>query len=578
MRIGVIGYFGHGNLGDERIFDTYRFHMNEWQVIPIHCGFAFTEDWLAWLNTFDYLILGGGGLFIQGVLPPFDTFHLWGDRLSTPISVIGLGVDKVPSLHRDALQALVQQTHMFVVRDLQSAELINSPKVEVYPDMTFAYPLHRSLRSKPDQIPVCGINLRACLRENLPAWQRALQEIEIKRVGLPFWKNVDVNDADVVLSLDENCEERDVINAYQQIDFLVGTAFHSIVFAVQAGIPFVAIGYASKVKRFVSDLGLENCILDVNQANIFLQRYRYCMDNWDEIRSRLLDEDDLARHKALEMMARLKMDIAAMQPMEQQTKSNVRAIVIRDPGDDIFCSQQFCQSEGFEVEFVQQELSAEDVNCEQNEFVVLMHSCEAFVPGGIRYLIKQDWGDANIAVCDGWTQYENKIVGDISAERYSPYIIRSPKTRSGNVHKHFQVQLFYRPESKSVIQLETALRYYFEGQIERAQQALSGLEEKIFNFEEIVMRHCVAMTTSPEQLETILKRMFYELFRKTRYIFLKKKLIAKVWMKEFFDAYQTKQVENIWRSFWRGMINDPSWLLNLGVWSILFQAFLRRWK
>jgi len=92
------------------------------------------------------------------------------------------------------------------------------------------------------------------------------------------------------------------------------------------------------------------------------------------------------------------------------------------------------------------------------------------------------------------------------------------------------------------------------------------------------MRHCVAMTTSPEQLETILKRMFYELFRKTRYIFLKKKLIAKVWMKEFFDAYQTKQVENIWRSFWRGMINDPSWLLNLGVWSILFQAFLRRWK
>jgi len=578
MRIGVIGYFGHGNLGDERILDTYRFHMKEWQVIPIHCGFAFTEDWLAWLNTFDYLILGGGGLFIQGVLPPFDTFHLWGDRLSTPISVIGLGVDRVPSLHRDALQALIQQTHMFVVRDLQSAELINSPKVEVYPDMTFAYPLKQSLRPRPNQIPVCGINLRACLRENLPAWQQVLQEIEVERVGLPFWKNVDVNDADVVLSLDENCEERDVINAYQQIDFLVGTAFHSIVFAVQAGIPFVAIGYASKVKRFVSDLGLENCILDVNQANIFLRCYQHCMDNWDEIRSCLLDQGSLANHKALEMMARLKADIATVQPMEQQTKLNVRAIVIREPGDDSFCSQQFCQNEGFEIEFVQKELSAENVNCEQNEFVVLMRSGEVFVPGGIGYLIKQDWGDADIAVCDGWTQCDNKIVSGISAERYSPCIIRSPKTSNSNGYKHFRVGLFYCLESKNVIQLETALRYYFEGQIEQAQQVLGCLEEEVFDFAEIVMRHCVAITNSSEQLEAILKRTFYDLFRKTQYKSFEKKLIARVWMKEFFDAYQTKRIESIWQSFGRSVVNDPAWLLNFGVWSILFQALLRRWK
>ena len=52
---------------------------------------------------------------------------------------------------------------------------------------------------------------------------------------------------------------------YQQIDLMIGTAFHSVIFAIQAGVPVIAIGYAPKVARLMTELGLSDFLLKTDE-------------------------------------------------------------------------------------------------------------------------------------------------------------------------------------------------------------------------------------------------------------------------------------------------------------------------
>ena len=140
MNIGVIGWWNNGNQGDFAILENITLALAAHRVVPIDVPFHITPDEIARLNQLDFLIFGGGGLLTTSPAVPFDTFDAWGDELHTPIGILGLGVDEVKPQHRRAVQLLLDRARFVFVRDTTSQRLLNHPKVQLMPDVTFWQP------------------------------------------------------------------------------------------------------------------------------------------------------------------------------------------------------------------------------------------------------------------------------------------------------------------------------------------------------------------------------------------------------------------------------------------------------
>ena len=90
-----MGYYGFGNAGDEAILTTLKSFLASHRVIAFSSGFLPTMETICRLNTFDFLILGGGGLYQKRPPGPFGAFDQWENQLKTTIGVLGLGVQQI---------------------------------------------------------------------------------------------------------------------------------------------------------------------------------------------------------------------------------------------------------------------------------------------------------------------------------------------------------------------------------------------------------------------------------------------------------------------------------------------------
>jgi len=54
---------------------------------------------------------------------------------------------------------------------------------------------------------------------------------------------------------------------YGKLDYLVGTRFHSVIFALTSYVPSIAIEYEHKTRGIMTDLGLEKWVVDIHKIN-----------------------------------------------------------------------------------------------------------------------------------------------------------------------------------------------------------------------------------------------------------------------------------------------------------------------
>ena len=54
---------------------------------------------------------------------------------------------------------------------------------------------------------------------------------------------------------------------YGGLDYLVGTRFHSVIFAVTSHVPSIAIEYEHKTRGIMRDIGLEEWVLNINDLH-----------------------------------------------------------------------------------------------------------------------------------------------------------------------------------------------------------------------------------------------------------------------------------------------------------------------
>jgi polysaccharide pyruvyl transferase WcaK-like protein/glycosyltransferase involved in cell wall biosynthesis len=332
LEIGAIGWWYYDNQGDLAMLDALCQALYPHHIIPINTDLAFTEDTLTRLNRLDFLLLGGGTLIRGGPIPLFRGFQKWRKRLRTPLGVLGLGVshvdrDSVPDLH-----AMIEQSRFFYVRDRTSYELLGHHSVKVAPDITFSHPLAWTSQSLSDrESPLCGVNLRDTRSLDMDAWLAGLRDLPCQWRGIPMSSYDQWQEQKWLRALDASSVSAFSPDLFDGLDVVIGTAFHSVVFAAQAGIPFIAIAYDSKVSRFVGELGLKKFSLSPSAVEELPSRYEDLLDNHAAIRRHLQAERERLVSESRNMFGTIRSVVSA-EPARQPYSGSKVSVVIVDNG------------------------------------------------------------------------------------------------------------------------------------------------------------------------------------------------------------------------------------------------------
>lgn len=286
MRIGLIGWYGHANAGDERIlYCLRRFLSGDEIYVTSGLGDAYTK--IQELNRCDYVLLGGGGLILRG-------FGVYADlirQIRPRLGCVGISVEAAHKDNCELVEVLKHKAEFILVRDEESRKLLgNGGKVQVGPDLSFLYPFELA---EPVRADSCGINLRnwyywrcehlspryyvmrwlddrfSMLSRFYPftRWrpEEAFQILEdsfAELVPLPLYTEKGTeNDSDVLRCFFGSTEQTFSADAYRACRYVVGMRLHASIFACQMGIPFLSLAYMPKNWEFCRAAGMERFCL-----------------------------------------------------------------------------------------------------------------------------------------------------------------------------------------------------------------------------------------------------------------------------------------------------------------------------
>lgn len=320
--IVIHGYYGAGNFGDDiillSIVSALRKKMPDADITvlcrniaPIPSSHMFRSvsrfdlDSIApVIKKADLFICGGGGIFQD--YSGFDFSDHFGPRkkglnyyavpiemaylLSKPIMFYAVGAGPLFSpVYKRYLKTVLGFADIITVRDQPSAALItnlnnkSNPVVTADPAVSFDRFDHTPIKKAYSRC--AGICLRswffkdgersAFIRffSNLAShlaerygYKVILFSFSKGRSDYDLLKAVHQNTkVDVVLH-NENAALEQTIHLIRQLDFLVGMRLHSLIVATAHQIPALGIAYDDKVKRYLNQLNMQDCIITLNDV------------------------------------------------------------------------------------------------------------------------------------------------------------------------------------------------------------------------------------------------------------------------------------------------------------------------
>lgn len=314
MKIVITGNYGAGNIGDEMILEgllnAIKNSTKEAEITVLKDDEKFPSGFRSLMKSFfkserkakrvvkncDYFILGGGGLFGSLTL---KANIIWGVQAlmayfyRKPVIMYGQSVGELKGRFRKWLvKYIFQKAKLITVRDQGSKNRLKllgiTKKIYVIPDLAFNIPYKPKKQSRNSII--------LALRQQPNIKKKFITTIAKYLNWLIEEKNFDVDvinfqeppskDADEVLhekviaevnkklrikviSASENTEG--LLNTISSSTFLVGMRLHSIISAIKAEKPFLALSYAPKVKDMLEYAGLEQYMLDADKIESHIQ-------------------------------------------------------------------------------------------------------------------------------------------------------------------------------------------------------------------------------------------------------------------------------------------------------------------
>lgn len=289
MKIAVFGYYHHLNYGDDRLGQALVHALYPHTVVLLpHNQTPPDLDW------FDFVLIGGGGLVWAEVGIWADTIQ-WLTKSKKPFGVVGLGINELNANLKPALMWMVEHAAIFAVRDRKSHALLDfHPKAKVMPDLTWMIPYPVRDAAEIDSSIALSIASKHPQGYNPLDWHDAFQTIEeVIPFPLRFGKT---HDADLFRSLGyDSVPQEFSTEPLYRCRCLIATRFHAAIFALQIGVPFIAILYDDKVRRLLADHDLEDLGLEFDQFDQLEEKLQTLIQDQASITARILQVSDRLR-------------------------------------------------------------------------------------------------------------------------------------------------------------------------------------------------------------------------------------------------------------------------------------------
>lgn len=245
--VAIWGWWQGKNLGDNWIKRTLR------EVFP---NYEFIDTSVMDFSPYDFVICGGGGLYIYDVIEPWRSH-----TPPIPYGMLGLGAEFPHASSR--AEELCSKSEFFFLRDQYSLDCMKIKNVERSYDVTFLRPLERK--------EIQSINLDKLLfvwRDGQeltrnPKFREYIQYSD----NFEQWKKV--------IQAHFNCIERNdfqttadnIEAAMENCGFVISGRFHGIAAAIQKGIPCIAIDICPKIRALMEDCGLKEYCIKVSETD-----------------------------------------------------------------------------------------------------------------------------------------------------------------------------------------------------------------------------------------------------------------------------------------------------------------------
>lgn len=341
-RVGVSGSYGGFNLGDEAILQVIHTELRRAAPVEITVFSRDPADTLRRhrvehvielattprreaqqvLEGLDLFILGGGGILYDGDADMYLREVRLAQNAGTPVMIYAISAGPLvdPGV-RSRVRDVLNQATIITVRDRSSRQLLEDIGVER--EIILSADPATLLQPEPltlDEIlDAEAIDPHARLigfsvREPGPAapdlevehYHRLLantadfliQRLDAEVVFFPLERRAfDVQHSHAVVGRMSHAQQatvlkRDytpgqILSLLQHFQFCVGMRLHFLIFAAVAGVPFVGLPYAAKVKGFLDEMQLQAPTLEHVSAGGLIAHVDRAWDLRDELRSRI---------------------------------------------------------------------------------------------------------------------------------------------------------------------------------------------------------------------------------------------------------------------------------------------------
>ncbi|KAA9393116.1 polysaccharide pyruvyl transferase family protein [Kocuria coralli] len=325
-RIGLVGFFGWGNYGDELF-------LTNWQnTIGLHHEVSVVHDLLTTpyfsrqasdiAAEYDALVIGGGDLIIPNKISPLYWNRAW---LQRPVYISGVGVPTWVKHHApdvmDRLRNFFQHQNVRHIgaRDEESAQWIRrhlEPKVpvQVHADLVFNMSLPPAVEFEK---PTIGINLRTHRADSDPShlvdvcktYSARGYDVVNLVLGTGRTRAADLEVAQAFPFADQivlDSERIDDLSSWiGGLDLLLSNKFHGTVVATMYGVSSVVLSATTKSRNLYTRLD-RRPLLSANED------------------AQMLSKADLAR---------MPVSSAAVRELESEAAAAVRALQRRINAD-----------------------------------------------------------------------------------------------------------------------------------------------------------------------------------------------------------------------------------------------------
>ena len=282
-RIGIWGWWQGNNLGDN------------WIKRILADAFPFAElvpSSVVDFSGYDFMICGGGGLFIYDVIAPWD--HM--KDFSIPYGVFGLGAEFPHTT--DIAGRLEEKAAFFFVRDQYSIDCMKlSQKARSY-DCTFLRPLKWTSTEETDVNKVFFVWRDG--HELVGESEQFREYIKTNGNEKELWDDCIRRNFDTIIEDDFQTQDDELESRIAGCGFVVSGRYHGIMAAIHKGLPFVAIDICPKIRALLEECGLDEYCIKISETDRIQSLITKAKANVDEIRKKELEYTTMAHGKMIE--------------------------------------------------------------------------------------------------------------------------------------------------------------------------------------------------------------------------------------------------------------------------------------